>query len=168
MTVLSRDGHDISGTTANRPTNVEPGMTYFDTDTNQMLVYNGTAWEDAGGSVQASFVYGEATPIDAPFFVAGRAYKVAGIIVRPLVAATDVGAVTAQIRKAPSGTAIASGTALHASTADLKGTINTNQSLTLSATAADLAIAAGDAIGIDVTGTTLNARGVVSVLLNPA
>lgn len=31
-TVVSRDGHDISGTTANRPTNAEPGMTYFDSD----------------------------------------------------------------------------------------------------------------------------------------
>lgn len=293
MTTVSRDGHDISGTTANRPTNAEPGMTYFDTTLQQLLVLNSAGtWQDvadasnptingaagttgtgttagtaggavtltagaggaktgtgaaaggaggaiaetagnggntassgsnaagagggvtltagtggnatagtgnggAGGSVdlvpgpggtsaggtagargkvkvngvaglmQANFVYGEATPLDAAFFIACRNYRVEAIIVRPLVVGSDGGAVTAQIRKAPSGTASASGTVLHSSTADLKGTANTNQSLTLSTTSSDLDIASGDAIAIDVTGVTTDARGVISVLLNP-
>jgi hypothetical protein len=41
-TVLN--GHDTSGTTANRPTNCEPGATYFDTDLGALLTWSGTAW----------------------------------------------------------------------------------------------------------------------------
>ncbi len=119
------------------------------------------------GLIQANLMYGEATPLDQSFFVACRAYRVKAIIGRPLVVGSDGGAVTAVVKKVASGTAIASGTALHSSTFDMKGTINTNQSLTLSTTAADLEIAAGDAIGIDTTGTMTAARGVISVLLAP-
>lgn len=119
------------------------------------------------GGVGISNVYGEATPIDEPFFVVDRAYQVQSIIVRPLVVGSDGGAVTAQVRKASNGTAIASGTVLHSGTANLKGTINTNQALTLSATASDILLAAGDAIGLDVTGVTTAARGCVAVLLLP-
>lgn len=121
----------------------------------------------AAGLFVVSFVYGEALSIDQVFFVAHRAYKVKAITVRPLVAGTDAGAVTAEIRKAASGTAINAGTILHTGTADLKGTINTNQALTLTATAADLLLAAGDALGIDVTGVQTAARGLVSVALQP-
>lgn len=121
----------------------------------------------AAGGVVATCLYGEATPLDAAFFVASRAYQVASIIARPLVVGADVSAVTAQVRKAPSGTAAASGTVLHSGTIDLKGTINTNQTLTLSTTATDIRLAAGDALVLDVTGTTTSARGIVSVLLLP-
>lgn len=122
---------------------------------------------DTGTPVVVSFVYGEATPLDAAFFVASRAYRVHKIVARPLVVGSDGGAVTAEVRKAPSGTASASGTILHSGTIDLKGTVNTNQSLTLSATTADLSLAAGDALCLDVTGTTTAARGVISVELIP-
>lgn len=122
---------------------------------------------DTGSPVVVSFVYGEATPLDAAFFVASRAYRVNKIIGRPLVVGSDGGGVTAEIRKAPSGTASASGTILHSGTLDLKGTINTNQSLTLSATTADLDLAAGDALCIDTTGTMTAARGVICVELLP-
>jgi hypothetical protein len=136
-------------------------------DANEVNIKN--ALDGLGsGCIPVSFVYGEAVAIDAAFFVAARAYTVKAITVRPLVVGSDGSAVTAQIRKAPSGTAMASGTVLHASTADLKGTINTNQALTLSTTASDVAIASGDAIGIDVTGVLTAARGVVTVLLAPA
>ena len=43
--------------------------------------------------------------------------------------------------------------------------MNTNAEGTLATTASTLSIAAGDAIGLDVTGTTTDARGVVTVLL---
>lgn len=118
-------------------------------------------------AVVATCLYGEATALDSAFFVAGRAYQVQSIIARPLVVGADGSAVTAQIRKAPSGTAAASGTVLHASTIDLKGTINTNQTLTLSTTAADILLASGDALVMDTTGTTTAARGIVSVVLLP-
>ena len=125
------------------------------------------------GNVESShnitFAYGELTPpTDLVGFVATRAYRVTSITVRPLVVGSDGGAVTGQVRKAPSATAIASGTVMHTGTADLKGTANTNQTLALSATSTDLDIASGDAIGLDVTGTTTAARGVVTVLLAPA
>jgi hypothetical protein len=136
-------------------------------DANEVNIKN--ALDGLGsGLIDVCFVYGEATPLDASFFLAGRAYTVKAITYRPLVVGSDGSAVTAEIRKAPSGTAIASGTILHSGTVNLKATINTNASLTLSSTAADLAIAAGDVIGIDVTGTTTAARGVISVLLAPA
>ncbi len=119
------------------------------------------------GGVVAECLYGEATALDGAFFTAHRAYQVQSIIARPLVAGTDLSAVSAVIRKAPSGTASASGTALHSGSIDLKGTINTNQSLTLSTTAADILLAAGDSLCIDVTGTTTAARGIVTVALLP-
>jgi hypothetical protein len=117
--------------------------------------------------VVVSFVYGEALALDLAFFVAARAYRVHKIIFRPLVVGSDGSAVSATLRKAPSGTAVASGTLLNAGSADLKGTINTNQVLGLTTTTADLNIAAGDAIGMDVTGVLTAARGVVSVELIP-
>ena len=119
----------------------------------------------AAGVSPVSFVY--SAPDDQAFFVANRAYRVIAITFRPLVVGSDGSAVTAVLKKAASGTAIASGTALNSNAIDLKGTVNTNQAGTLSATSADLDIASGDAIGIDVTGTTTAARGVVTVLLSP-
>ena len=166
MTTTSIDGHDRSGTTANRPTNMEVGMTFYDETTGELLVHDGTSLKPAGPPVDITIPYN--APADGFAFVANRAYTVKAIRVRPLVAGTDGGAVTLVVKKAPSGTAIAAGTALHTGTANLKGTINANQSLTLSVTASDLAIAAGDCIGIDVTGVTTAAVGVVSIELAPA
>lgn len=120
---------------------------------------------DAGLSA-ASFHW-NASSVDSSFFVAVRPYKVVGIIGRVEVAGTDGGAVTAAIKKAASGTDIASGTALHASTINLKGTVDTNQSLTLSTTISDLDIAAGTCIGVDFTGTLTDAQGCVTVALAP-
>lgn len=109
-----------------------------------------------------------ASSSDKVSFVATRRYIVKAITGRPTVAGTDASAVTGVIKKAASGTAINFGTALHSSTYDLKGTANTIQALTLSTTPSDLDIAAGTAIGIDLTGTLTSATGVVSVVLAPA
>jgi len=108
-----------------------------------------------------------ANSVDKSSFVASRAYRVKAIVGRVTAAGSDVGAVTAAVKKAPSATAIADGTALHSGTMDLKGAANTNQTLTLSTTDSDLEIAAGDAIGADFTGTLTAATGVISVLLAP-
>ena len=118
------------------------------------------------GAVSVNFVYGEAVPLDAPFFIADRAYTVRSVMCRPLVAGTDAGAVTAIVRRTSSGTAVASGSGLHFGAIDLKGTIEVNQVLTIAA-AANIAVPSGAAIGLDVTGVTTAARGVVSVLLIP-
>ena len=122
---------------------------------------------DQGGFVPINIAY-DASSVDRVVFVATRAYTVVGITGRPTVAGTDGSAVTAVIKKAASGTAITSGTALHSSTYNLKGTANTNQALTLSTTESDLYIAAGTCIGIDFTGTLTSATGVVTVMLAPA
>lgn len=119
-----------------------------------------------GGFIPVSLAWDAAT-VDKSSFVANRPYRVKSITARVTAAGTDGGAVTATVNKAPSGTAIASGTALHGSTINLKGTANTNQSLTLSTTTDDLTIAQGDAIGLDVTGVLTAATGVATVLLAP-
>jgi hypothetical protein len=93
---------------------------------------------------------------------------VQGIVGRVTVAGTDSGSVTAVVRKVSSGTAIASGTALHSGSFNLKGTADTNQTLTLSTTPSDLIVEAGQALAIDFTGTLTSATGVISVFLNPA
>lgn len=130
--------------------------------------YDGRVGASRGdGFISVDIEY-NASSVDKSSFVAQRGYRVVGIAGRVTAAGTDGGAVTAAIKKAPSATAIASGTALHASTFNLKGTADTNQSLTLSTTSADLDIAAGDAIGVDFTGTLTTATGVISVLLSPA
>ncbi len=106
-----------------------------------------------------------ATTVDKVEFVAGRAYKVVRIVARVEVAGTDGGAVTAIVKKAASATAIGSGTALHSSTINLKGSAATNQVLTL---AADVDIPSGTCIGIDFTGTMTTAAGTVTITLAPA
>lgn len=120
-----------------------------------------------GGFVPVNIEY-NASSVDKTSFVATRAYRVHGIAGSPTVAGTDASAVTAAIKKASGTTAIASGTALHSSTFNLKGTINTVQTLTLSTTASDLEIAAGDRIGVDFTGTLTSATGTITVMLAPA
>jgi hypothetical protein len=120
----------------------------------------------AGPFICATGTY-NASSVDATFFVAPRAMRVETITGRVTVAGTDGGAVTAQIRKVPSGTAITSGTVLHSGTYNLKGTADTNQALTVSTTAATLLLAAGDALAIDFTGTLTSATGAVTVGMTP-
>lgn len=117
---------------------------------------------DEGPVIFVTMEY-NASSVDKVSFVAPRAMKVVSIYGRVEVAGTDGSAVTAVIKKTASGTAIASGTALHSSTFNLKGTAATNQTLTLSTTATDTDIAAGNAIGIDFTGTLTSATGVITV-----
>ncbi|MFV3416133.1 hypothetical protein ACNFH8_28105 [Pseudomonas sp. NY15436] len=119
-----------------------------------------------GGFVPVTLNY-TASTVDCTMFVADRAYTVKAIRGRVDVAGTG-GACTAVIRKAPSGTAITSGTALHTGSFNLVGTANAQQAMTLSTTASDLLLAAGDAIAFDLTGTPTSAVGAISVFLNPA
>jgi len=121
---------------------------------------------DDGGFISASFNW-NVPNADTSFFVADRPYRVKGIRARVDTAGTDAGTVTGAIKKAPSGTAVASGTALHSGTINLKGTAATNQTLTLSTTSTDLDIAAGDCIGFDLTGVGTAAVGSVTVTLAP-
>lgn len=107
-----------------------------------------------------------ASSIDLVAFVADRPYRVMAISGRPEVIGSDGGAVTATVKKAGSTVLVASGTALHTGTYDLKGTAATVQNLTL-ATNGTVNIAAGDVIGVDFTGTLTAATGAITVLLAP-
>jgi len=118
------------------------------------------------GFIAASINY-NVPAADASFFVADRAYVVKGIRGVNDVIGTG-GACTAVVRKVPTGTALASGTALHSSTYNLVGTAATNQILTLSTTASDLLLAAGDRLAVDYTGTATSAVGCITVTLAPA
>lgn len=120
--------------------------------------------EDKGAFMPLFFRY-DATTVDNLIAVLPRAVRVRSIIVRPTVAGTDAGAVTVAVRKVPSGTAVASGTILHTSTGNLKGTVNVNQTLAL--VEADCNVAAGQAIACDFTGTMTAAVGGVTVMVNP-
>jgi len=131
------------------------------------LGLDGSDHDGTGAFVNVNIEY-NASSVDKVSFVANRHYIVKGITGRPTVAGTDGSAVTAVIKKAASATAITSGTALHSSTYNLKGTADTIQALTLSTTATDLDIPAGTAIGIDFTGTLTSATGVVTISLCPA
>jgi len=51
MATLTLFGHDLSGTTAARQTNVEIGQPYFDTTLGQQMFWDGTAWRPASGIV---------------------------------------------------------------------------------------------------------------------
>lgn len=93
----------------------------------------------------------------------GSRLFVASIRARVLVAGTDAGAVTAVIRKVPTGAAITAGTALHSGSVNLKGTVNANQILTMSGSLSTRTIEPGDAIAIDFTGVLTAASGQVSV-----
>lgn len=131
------------------------------------LDVEGTDLGGHGGSHHASTEY-VAASIDKTFFVATRKCRVKAITGRVTVAGTDAGAVTAVIAKVPSGTAIGSGTTLHSGTYNLKGTADTNQSLTLSTTSSDLDLAAGDALAVNFTGVLTAATGCISVSYSPS
>lgn len=123
----------------------------------------------AGGQGEFIVIDSEwtASSVDKAVFVATRPYVVQAIIARVDTAGTDAGAVTAQVRKAASATAIASGTLVHTGSVNLKGAANTNQSLTPN-TDASVRIAAGESLCIDFTGVLTAAAGVLTIMLTPA
>lgn len=123
----------------------------------------------AGGlsaAVAVNYIYGEVTLFDSQMFTADRPYIAKSIIVNPLVVGSDGGAVTAQVKKVANGLALSAGTALHSGTIDLKGTIYTNQVMTM-LDDTTCSIATGESIGVDATGTTTAARGVISIIMLP-
>src|SRR5207244_2390156 len=72
------------------------------------------------------------------------------------VLGTDGGAVTLDVVKVPSGSAVSAGTSLLASTFNLKSTINTpvtKEGTALTSTSGGRSFVAGDAIGLLPTGT---------------
>lgn len=128
---------------------------------------NGAVQVNGKGFIQVPFIYDTLgnKVTQAIFTALNQAYRVRGIVVRPRTA--EGGVLTASFYKANSGTAIGSGTVLHTGSANLNGTADTNQSLSLSATAADLLIAAGQSIGFVPSTTISAATGTVTIELEP-
>lgn len=66
-------GHPTSGTTAQRPTNVEIGFHYFDTTTTEWIVWNGTSWQQAGDAPSSDITAASITGSDASLAITGAA-----------------------------------------------------------------------------------------------
>lgn len=88
------------------------------------------------------------------------AWKAVSVSERHQTLGTDGSAVTLMVKKVPSGTAKASGTDMLAAGISLKATIDTVQSPALHAAAANYTGAAGDGIGLVLTGTATAVDGV--------
>lgn len=102
---------------------------------------------------------------DNVLYIANCPMEIVEIVCMPVVAGTDAGAVTAEVKKASGTTATGSGTAVQSATFNLKSTIYTVQTATLSATKSTRELASGDRIGIDFTGTLTSAEGFIQIRL---
>lgn len=127
----------------------------------ELSISNGTSWVYP---FRQDVVY-RATLADGAFYVATRPVKVIAISEVHAVAGDDVGAVNVQVTKDTGTQAPGAGADLLTNNSDagfnLKGTANTVQAGTLTATEADLVLAAGDRLSLDFAGTLDTLAGVV-------
>lgn len=128
------------------------GDMYFDDDTHELTVYNGTGWVPAAANTTLYWNFQLkpfATVTEYDLAVIKRAIQVVSIDVVP--STLQGGALTATVVKASGTSAPANGTTpLHTANAiDLNAGAYTNQSITLTSTTADLQFAAGTRLGID-------------------
>lgn len=139
---------------------------WVDVDTNELKVNpDGTERVFSGDSQYVITQQILATTVDNTLFTANDDYQVVAVSYTPRVAGSDVGAVTLAVTKCTGTQAPSAGTAVHSSTANLKGTADTVQDLTLSTTEADLQLADGERLAIDVTGTLTAVVGSLTVVL---
>jgi hypothetical protein len=154
------------------PTNASEGAVYFDDDLHALMQSNGSGWEQTGstpstlavadadgltvnGVIVPAIQYMNfqlkpfATVTEYDLAVIKRALQVVSIDVVP--STLQGGALTATIVKAAStDTPVKTTTPLHtADSINLNTGAYTNQSVTLTATAADLVFAAGNRLAID-------------------
>ncbi len=107
-----------------------------------------------------------AAVVDQAFFIAPEPLEVVEVHAIHTTLGTGAGDVTLQVERlqgteAPGG----NGDALMASTVNLKAANNTLQSPALTATTTNLQLAAGDRLGVDISGTTTSVAGVVVTVL---
>lgn len=122
--------------------------------------------EVAGDTITVTYHQNaNASLADEAFFIADRAYDVVAVREVHATAGTDVGAVNLQVTKDTGTAAPGAGTDLLTNNANagfnLKGTANTVQSGTLTATVASKRLAAGDRLSVDFAGTLTTLAGVV-------
>jgi hypothetical protein len=135
---------------------------------NQAHVNTGTQWAPLGNVVLNVPLQTATDATDQNAFIADRAYQVVSVSEVHSVAGTDAGAVTLAVNKCTGTQAASAGANILTSTLNLKNTANTVASGTLSATAANSVLAAGNRIAFDITGTTTGLVGaVVTIVLRP-
>ncbi|CAK0773753.1 hypothetical protein CCP3SC5AM1_880009 [Gammaproteobacteria bacterium] len=119
-----------------------------------------------GGIVTVACSTVPVTSVNQGFFVADRAYKVLATSIKYGTAGTTL---NATFEKCSGTTAAGSGTALNSAAIDCSATAGVAYYGTLSTTASELLIAAGDRIGIKMAGATPGsyATPVATVLLQP-
>lgn len=183
----SNSTRPVTGATGFKSETGKPAVIYLDDSAGKQWAY----WFDSSGTLRfadaatveaAGFNFSTggivATPVvaqisgvaaaaavDQSFFIASRAYKV--IDVRAVFGTASTSG-TLQIKKCTGTTAPGSGTDILTGTISLAGTANTALSGTLTATAADLLLAAGDRLALDFGGTVTNLVGlVVQITLVP-
>jgi hypothetical protein len=117
-----------------------------------------------------------ATTVTQTVFIATQPMVVTDI--RGRIRVVSTGACRISFYKVPSGTAVGSGTLLHAAdslaggafdlTSGTAGAVDTNQVINLTTTQAAITLAPGDGIGLLFTGTQTSAVGMVQITLEPA
>ena len=164
---LGGSGTLTSGTGAialNGDTTVATAKTLIVTDADAITVAGVIVPQEMVVTVPVS-----ATSVDGTIFIANDAWVITKIEEVHSVLGTDGSAVTAQVMKCTTTQAPSAGTAMTTGTFDLKGTVETVQSGTLSGTAADYTLADGDRIAVDYTGTlTTLAGGVITIHMKRA
>lgn len=153
-------GTGVGSTNSGGNVNIVPGAAAGAGTPGEFQINSSTA-----GCIPVSFNY-TSTLVTQTFFTASRAYRIKSLIGRPRVAGSG-GACSLSFFKAPSATAVGSGTLLHSGTYDMTAAADANQTLTLSATVATVTLAAGDSIGYVLTGTATSAVGSITVTLVP-
>ena len=127
---------------------------------------------DDGGFMTLSMPYSAVVNTAGNFLICSGHVLNRRAVVKAITGCVDATAsvaCTLQVWRAPSGTALGSGTLLHTGSFNLQGTVNTNQALALAALASTLDIPAGTRIGFIInTSPTSNAVGVITVTLAPA
>ena len=108
-----------------------------------------------------------ATVVTQGIFVAPWPCVVSHILGRPQVAGTNGSACSLSFYKCANGIAPASGTVLHSGSYDMKGTIYTNQELTLVGNQDTLTLNTGDGVAVVLTGTATAAIGVIQLIVEP-
>lgn len=162
MPALVEHGLPTSGPTAERPSNAPAGFRYFDTTLNEQMTYNGTEWQ--GGLTFATYKFtGTPAATDQAFFVAPRAMRVKSISC--VFSAAAGGVSKLQVTKDTSTNAPGAGADLLTNNTntgfDLNAAANTSQVGTLTATAADLDLAAGDRLSVDFGHLIQSSAGIV-------
>ncbi|NBQ70349.1 MAG: hypothetical protein EBU46_16550 [Nitrosomonadaceae bacterium] len=123
----------------------------------ELAIANGTNWTYPGRS-EITFIGGTT---DAAFFVANSALEILSIREVHSAAGSDSGAVTLNVTKDTGTNAPGAGVTVQTGTFNLKAAANTVQTATLTATAANKKLAAGDRLSANFTGTVTDVAGVV-------